>query len=87
MNFKIALAQFAPRLGDVNANLTRILGLIAQSRAHNADLVVFPELALTGYYVKDLQTQVAARPRADDPRFAPLLDASREIDIVIGFVE
>ena len=87
MNFKIALAQFAPRLGDVNANLTRILGLIAQSRAHNADLVVFPELALTGYYVKDLQTQVATRPRADDPRFAPLLDASREIDIVIGFVE
>jgi predicted amidohydrolase len=87
MKFTLALAQFAPRLGDVDANLSRILALIAQARAARADLVIFPELALTGYYLKDLTPTVAARPTAADPRFAPLLAASREIDVVVGFVE
>jgi predicted amidohydrolase len=87
MKFKLALAQFAPRLGDVEANLKRILDLIAQAHAQRADLVIFPELALTGYYLKDLVTDVAARPSPDNARFAPLLNASRNLDIVIGFVE
>jgi NAD+ synthase (glutamine-hydrolysing) len=87
MKFKIALPQFSPRLGDVNANLGQILNLIEQSRSHHADLVVFPELALTGYYLKDLVPDVAVRPTLDDPRFAPLISASRDIDIAIGFVE
>ena len=87
MKFKLALAQFAPRLGDVDDNLKRILDLTAQARSQRADLVIFPELALTGYYLKDLVTDVAARPASDDPRFAPLLAASRELDLVVGFVE
>ncbi len=87
MKFTLALAQFAPRLGDVDANLKRILDFVAQAQAQHADLVIFPELALTGYYLKDLVPTVAARPMPHDPRFAPLIDASRNIDIVVGFVE
>jgi predicted amidohydrolase len=87
MKFKLALAQFAPRLGDVDANLKRILDFIAQAKAVGADLAVFPELALTGYYLKDLVPTVAARPTPDDPRFAPLLAASRNLDLVVSFVE
>jgi NAD+ synthase (glutamine-hydrolysing) len=87
MKFKLALAQFAPRLGDVEANLQRILDLIAQARRQGADLAIFPELALSGYYVKDLVADVAARPSVEDPHFAPLLAASRDLDLVIGFVE
>ena len=87
MRFKLALAQFAPLLGDVDANLKRILDLTAQARAQGANLAIFPELALSGYYVKDLVADVAARPSADDPRFAPLLAASRDLDLVVGFVE
>lgn len=87
MRFKLALAQFAPRLGDVDANLKRMLDLIAQAQAQHADLAIFPELALTGYYLQDLVTNVAARPSPDEPRFAPLLAASRNLDLVIGFVE
>lgn len=87
MKFKLALAQFAPRLGDVDDNLKRILDLTAQARTQRADLVIFPELALTGYYLKDLATEVAARATPDDPRFAPLLAASRDLDLVVGFVE
>ena len=87
MKFKLALAQSAPLLGDVDANLKSILDLTVQARAQGADLAIFPELALSGYYVKDLVADVAARPSADDPRFAPLLAASRDLDLVIGFVE
>lgn len=87
MKFKIALPQFAPRLGDVNANLGHILALIEQCRSQNADLVVLPELALTGYYLKDFTPDVAVRPSLDDPRFAPLIHASRDMDIAVGFVE
>ena len=87
MKFKLALAQFAPRLGDVDTNLKIIADYIARARAEHTDLLVFPELALTGYYLKDLVPTVAARPAPDDPRLAPLLAASRDLDIVIGFVE
>ncbi len=87
MKFKLALAQIAPRLGDVDANLKSILDLIAQAQAQKTDLIIFPELALTGYYLKDLVTDVSARVSSDDPRLAPLIAASRRIDIVIGFAE
>jgi len=87
MKFKIALAQFAPRLGDVDANLLQILDLTAQAKSQHADLVVFPELALTGYYLQDLVSEVAVSASVDDPRFARLLAASNDIDLVFGFVE
>lgn len=46
----VAAAQFAPAHGDVPANLDRIGGLLRQAVARGADLVVFPEMATTGYY-------------------------------------
>jgi predicted amidohydrolase len=87
MKHTLALAQFAPRLGDVDANLQHILRLTDQAKSQHADLLVFPELALTGYYLKDLVPNVAARAQSDDPRLAALIAASRDLDIVIGFVE
>ncbi len=82
MKFKLALAQFAPRLGDVAANLETMLGLIEQSKTQRADLIVLPELALTGYYLKDLVPTVALRTAPDE-----LIAASRTIDLVFSFVE
>lgn len=87
MKFKLALAQFSPRLGDVDANLNIIADYLARARAAHADLIIFPELALTGYYLKDLVPTVAAHPSPDDPRLAPLFAASRDLDLVISFVE
>jgi predicted amidohydrolase len=87
MKIKIALSQFAPRLGDVDCNRNMMLDAIAQAQAQNADLIVLPELALTGYYLKDLVPNVAARAQPDDPLIAPLLAASRHIDVAFGFVE
>ena len=49
---KIALAQINPRVGDLAGNLDAILGAVES--AAGADLVVLPELALTGYPPRDL---------------------------------
>lgn len=87
MNVTVGLAQIAPVLGDVAANLDLHLDAIQEARAQGAELLVFPELALTGYALGDRAHDVAIRAAADDPAFARLLAASREIDLVTSFVE
>ncbi|TFH37841.1 MAG: hypothetical protein E4G99_01395 [Anaerolineales bacterium] len=83
----IAMAQIATHLGDVEANLALHLETILQAKKQGAELVVFPELSLTGYLLQDLTPSVARRPVPDDPTFGPLLHASQDIDIILGFVE
>ena len=58
----IALAQFYPRLGDLAANLAAHLTIISSAAASGAGLVVFPELSLTGYFLKDQVPGDGARP-------------------------
>src|SRR5256712_10142310 len=58
---------------------------IARAREAGAQLVVFPELSLTGYYLKDLAADVACA--ADDAQLAPIAEASRDLDVSAGFVE
>jgi NAD+ synthase (glutamine-hydrolysing) len=82
---RIALAQVAPRLGDVEANLDRHRGLLAEARAGGAGLVVFPELGLTGYQLQDLAGEVAMR--LDDPRLTALAAETRGLSAVVSFVE
>jgi len=82
----VALAQFYPRLGDVAANLVAHLTIVAGAAAEGAGLVVFPELSLTGYFLKDQVPEVALR--IDSPEVDALRDASRDggIDIVAGLI-
>ncbi len=82
---RIALAQIAPRLGLLDENLERHHGLIAEARTKGADLVVFPELGLTGYLLQDLNADVAMR--LDDPRLARLAADTRGLSAVVSFVE
>jgi predicted amidohydrolase len=81
---KLALAQCAPTLGNVAANLELHLRLAEEARADGADAVIFPELSLTGYFLKDLVPDLAMD--LGDDRLQPLVDASKEIDIVFGTV-
>ncbi len=85
--FTLGLAQINTRLGAPEANLEKHLALIQEAKGAGADLLVFPELSLTGYVLQDLAPEVAHRPTADDPLFTPLLEASHSLDIVVGFVE
>ncbi len=87
MPLKLALAQINTHLGDVEANLKKHLALVEEARRGGADLILFPELSLTGYALQDLVPNVARQPLPDDPIFEPLLEASRDIDIALGFVD
>jgi NAD+ synthase (glutamine-hydrolysing) len=83
--YTLALAQIDPRLGDLDANRAIFEKSIAQARSGGADLVVFPELALTGYFLKDQVPTVAMRADARELKW--LRDLSRRISIVVGMVE
>jgi len=83
---RIALAQIAPALGRVAANFDLHLQEIDQARRAKVDLIIFPELSLTGYLLKDLTAEVAIDPDKDR-RFQELKSLSREIGLVVGFVE
>lgn len=87
MKLSIALAQINTYLGDVPANLEKHLSLIKDARTAGADLLIFPELSLTGYVLQDLVPAVAHQPDKDDPVFQPLLKASHDIDLMVGFVD
>jgi predicted amidohydrolase len=82
----VALAQFYPRLGDVGVNMAAHLTTIAAAAAGGAGLVVFPELSLTGYFLKDQAPEVALT--LDSPEVHELKDASRAggIDVVAGLI-
>ncbi|WP_376789499.1 nitrilase-related carbon-nitrogen hydrolase [Thermoflexus sp.] len=84
---KIGLAQIYPRLGDLQTNLHKHLEVIEDAVTRGAELIVFPELSLTGYVLQDLTYEVAIRPEPNHPILQPLLEASRWADLVVGFVE
>ncbi len=82
---KAALAQIAPRLADVQSNLTLHAETVERAAAGGAELVVFPELSLTGYLLMEATPEVAVR--LDGPEMARLRDLSRTTALVVGFVE
>jgi len=82
---RIALAQVAPALGALEDNLERHRAVLEEARDGGANLIVFPELGLTGYVLQDLAADVAMR--LDDPRLAALVAETRAVSAVISFVE
>lgn len=85
MEYRIALAQVAPRLGDVEANLEILAAALRRATAEGAALTVFPELGLTGYLLQDLVPEVALS--ASDERLASLSRDAGAMLVAVGFVE
>ena len=82
----LALAQIAPVLGDLAQNLALHEVKIAEGKSAGADLVMFPELSLTGYQLQDLAPEVAMR--RTDPRLQSLAKlTSGGPSAVVSFVE
>ncbi len=85
MEYCVALAQIAPRLGEVEANLELAATRVRQAAAQGARLTVFPELAVTGYLLQDLVPDVAMS--ATDARLAALSREAPGMLVAMGFVE
>jgi predicted amidohydrolase len=82
---RVALAQIAPRLGDLESNLDLHRDAIRLARREKAGVVVFPELSLTGYALRDQVSEIALTSTA--PLFRKLARASSEVDLIVGFAE
>jgi predicted amidohydrolase len=85
MQARVALIQMKPKLGPVAANVEECVRLIEEARDAGAQIAVLPELALTGYFLKDLVPEVARS--LSSPELVRLKELSRDISIVAGFVE
>ncbi|MFQ5525534.1 MAG: nitrilase-related carbon-nitrogen hydrolase [Thermoanaerobaculia bacterium] len=82
----VGIAQTDARLGDLQANLESHLRRIEEARGRGVDLLVFPELSLTGYRLLHLTGRVAQRPR-DSEVIERILAASEGMKVVVGLVE
>ncbi len=85
---KVAAIQFNHRPGDKEYNLHRVQTLAADARRRGAQLAVFPEMCLTGYWhVRNLTEQecrALAEPIQGGPMTAALLELSAQLDMTIG---
>ncbi len=82
---KVTVYQTAPQLLDVKSNLEDVIMKIHHARENGAQLVVFPELALTGYFVRDHYHEAALRLDSDEIK--SLAAASKGTAAVVGFIE
>ena len=82
---RVALAQIAPVLAHRERNVALHLVQIEAARREQADLVIFPELSLTGYFVRDMVPDVAIARDAAEIR--GLMEAAGPTALVAGFVE
>ncbi len=80
---KIALAQINTIIGDFEYNTRKMLEYIEQARGQNADLIIFPELATTGYPPRDFLEFSDFIEQAENS-IERLKKASKHIAIVVG---
>ena len=84
-SLNVGAAQFASVIGDVDANVDIHLEWIAKARGENVDLLVMPEVSLTGHYGAEDLLNVAMK--RSDPRLTRLAEAAGEMTVVVGFIE
>ncbi|HET6401252.1 MAG TPA: nitrilase-related carbon-nitrogen hydrolase [Candidatus Kapabacteria bacterium] len=82
---RIALAQIAPFLGDIKRNVELHAAWCERAIERGANAIIFPELSLTGYTLRDLNFECALQMDAEV--LAPLKKLSKRITIVAGAVE
>lgn len=82
---KVGAAQFASEIGNVDANMDRHLHWIARGHEAGLNLLVLPELSLTGHYGPE--NLLAAAMRRSDPRLKRLAEAAGDMSVVVGFME
>ena len=82
---KVAVCQTSPVLLDLKANLEEVIERIHHAKKQGAQLIVFPELALTGYFVGQRYHKMALR--LDSLEIKQLASATKGTAAVVGFIE
>ena len=87
-DIRVATVQFQHHPGDKAANLERVRFFVEQAAAAGAEMIVFPELCLTGYWhlrrLSDEQIRTLAEPVPDGPSSIQLREWSRQFQMTIG---
>ena len=81
----ISLAQTDAIMADINKNMAKHLEEIELAISRKSDIIMFPELSLTGYSLKDAFYDVALTD--DDPILNPIKKLSEKISIIVGMAE
>ena len=84
--FRLALVQMNPTVGDIKGNTAKIMQYLEQARESQADLVAFPELAITGYPPEDLLFKTSFL-RDNVAAMGRVVAASQGIAVVVGYVK
>lgn len=85
MNITVQTAQTDPVTGDIQANTNRIINRIQTAKENGVDVIVFPEMAITGYCILDL-VENDALINANIEALDEIQNATSDIAAVIGFV-
>jgi NAD+ synthase (glutamine-hydrolysing) len=85
-NFRLAMAQTNPTVGDLDGNTRKIIEYIDEARSLGADLVAFPELAIPGYPPEDLLFKPQF-VQANIAKMREVAEASRGIAVIVGFAD
>ena len=84
--FRIALAQINSVVGDFSGNSKKIFDYIDKAKESDCDMVVFPELAITGYPPEDLIFRNSF-VKANIEKMKDIVKSSTDIIIVVGFID
>jgi predicted amidohydrolase len=79
---KVRAVQFAPALGNVEKNMAFHREKIKDAAEAGFDLIIFPELSLSGYHLKDIVFDSTLQP--DSPEIGELKELSMNLDILVG---
>lgn len=83
-SFKIAIAQFSPHIGNIEANAEKMQQLANEAKAQKSDLMIFPELSTIGYPAEDLLLRPSLSKRTQQA--FEQLSKVKDIVMVFGFV-
>ncbi len=83
---RLSMAQINTTVGDLDGNTARILEYVRKARSQQADIVVFPEMAITGYPPEDLLFKPSFI-QSNIERMREVVTNSQGITVVVGFVD
>ncbi|MEA2089559.1 MAG: carbon-nitrogen hydrolase family protein [Thermoproteota archaeon] len=85
--FKVTLSQISCKVGDKKTNIKTMQTRVTQAKKRNAELIIFPELSLTGYTIRDLTYELAEPIPGPSVKALEKIAEKEEMYVVFGMLE